>query len=538
MNINEIITQNGIIYDRYLGTSLDLPNSSFEDIKIKQNDTVTNFNLNNIITKLHENYLYLYKMSHVASNIMPIAPVTTIGVSGSQFSCYQSLSTSQLNSFASANITSLDSCDVLSVKYNPSLYQYVIFASSGPNLVVFNVNDSFTQAVTALSSNNIFDKSNIRWQRIRDFTFGKDNSLYVLDLSGNLVVRYNTDGVLTDDNILAGSLVYQNHIGGLGSYDDTTKFFSPESITYYDSNIYVLDSGNKCVKKYDSNLNWIITYRLFKDFLSAYPIQIDFDSDGDPYVVTNTSVVYKYDKNFDTKVDINLNTMSGDTGNIKQILFSPSDNNVFYLYTGEFIYKCLRSNPDDVVGKYLLKRFKVNTVENIATMTSISKTINSVDYDYNFIFSNSGGVGKILVYSDNINVVSMLTDNVFDVYNLNELLIHPEEYLQSWVINKVISKFLINHMRLRDEISTKFIYKKDEMTGDILLSDTRYLTAEEIDNLRFQQDITNYIGMNEIFQNNIINRPFEIIHNIQKKLLDALNVEVQDFVKSQIIQLG
>jgi hypothetical protein len=537
MNINEIIAQNGIMYDRYLGTPLTLPYPSFETIKIKQNDTVTNFNLNNIITKLHENYLYLYKMAHVASNIMPIAPVTTIGVSGTRFSCYQSLSTSQLSSFASANISLLDSCDVLSVKYNPDLYQYVIFASSGPNLVIFNVNESFTQAVTALSSTNIFDRSSIKWQRIKDFTFGADNTLYVLDLSGSLVVRYNTDGVLTDDNILAGSLVYQNHIGGIGSYDDTTKFLSPESIAYYDSNIYVLDSGNKCVKKYDSNLNWIITYRLFKDFLSAYPVQIDFDNDGDPYIVTNSSIVYKYDKNFDTKVDINLNTMSGDTGNIKQILFSPSDSNVFYLYTDKFIYKCLRSNPDDVVGKYLLTRFGVNTDENIATMSSISKTVSGVDYDYNFIFSNSNGIGKILTYRDNINVSSMLTDNVFDVYTLEELKIHPEEYLQSWVINKVISKFLINHMRLRDEISTKFVYKKDETTGDILLTDTRYLRDEEIDNLRFQQDITNYIGLNEVFQNIIINRPFEIIHNIQTNLLDALKAEVQDYVKSQIVLL-
>jgi|LakMenEpi08Oct12_1017439.scaffolds.fasta_scaffold00444_2 hypothetical protein len=539
MNINNIIENNGIIFDRYLGTPLELPYSNFDEIKIKQNDTVTNFNINNIISKLYDNYLYLYKMSHIASNLMPLTSIATAGVFNNIFSYYRNLSTSQFTSLTSGNITNLDNCNALSVQYNADLDQYAIFASSGPSLVVFNSDTTFTSIVTALSTNTIFDGSTIKWGKIQDFAFGDNTSLYVLDLSANSVIKYNAAGFVTDDNILGNTLTYETRIGGYGGFDDTTKFNSPESITYYNSELYVLDSGNSCIKKYDKNLNWLTTYRLFRDFLSAYPIQINHDSSGSPYVVTNANIVYKYNGDFTDKTVIDIDLLTGDKGAVKRIVFSPSDSNVFYLYTDKNVYKSLLSNPDDIVGKYLFNLFKVNTDETIRTVSSIAKSDSTGSYDYNFIFSSANNVGKISIYKDNINIVSLLTDREFDVYDLNEIKINSEEYIQNWVINKAISKLLINHMRLRDEIASKFLFKKDPASGDTLFVGERYLLPGEFSSIRFQQDLTNYIGMNEIFQNNIINRPFEIIHNIQTNILSVIAAEVENFYdKTRIINLS
>jgi len=540
MNINDIIAQKGVLYDRYLGTPLSLPYSDFETIKIKQNDTANNFNLNNIISKIHENYLYLYKVAHIASNIMPLTSISTIGVvSPSGFSAYQGLSTSQFTSFASVGISNFDNCNVLSVKYNSDLAKYVIFGSSGPNLVVLNSNDTLTSATTALSTTSVSIGSNIKWSNIQDFTFGDNNEFYVLDQGANSVVKYDATGLLTDDNILQNMLVYQGNVGGRGTFDDNTKFNVPTSIDYYNSELYVLDSGNSCIKKYDTNLNWITTYRLFRDFLSAYPIQINHDNNGNVYVVTKTNSILKYNEDFTVKTEIDLNTLTGDTGKVKQIVFSSSDTNVFYLFTDSYIYKSLLSNPDDIVGKYSLSRFGVNTQETISNMSSVAKNINGIDYDYNFIFSSSSNIGKISVYEDSLNAVSVLTNDIFDIYTIDELSIHPEEYLQSWVINKTISKLLINHMRLRDNITSKLLYQKDAASGDILLTGTRYLTEKELNKIHFYQDITKYIGMNELFQNNIVNRPFQYIHEIQINLLSMLNAEIQNYLsKSQVVELN
>jgi len=539
MKINDIINQQGIIYDRYLRSTLTLPYSGFENIKIKQNETVTNFNINSVITKLYDNFLHLYKLSYIASNIIPLTSVATIGVSGKQFSYYRELSTSTFSSFSAAKLHHIDKTDVFSVQYNPNRNQYSIFMSSGPSLLVFNSNSTFTSVVTALSTTSVFENSNIRWGKIQDFAFNTDNSLYILDLSANNIVKYDASGFLTDDNILDNTLIYQTSIGGKGSYDDSTKFNMPYSMTCYNSELYVLDSGNSCIKKYDKNLNWITTYRLFKDYLSAYPININHDNIGNMYVITNDDNMYKYANDFSSKVTIDTAPLSGDTGSVKRIIFSPTDTNVFYLFTEKYVYKRLINNPSESIGMYLLPRLRVNTDETITGFSSVPVTSLGTAYDYNFVFSNYHNIGKISIYQDNLNLTSVLTDPYFDVYPLSAVTIHPDEYLQNWVINKAISKLLINHMRLRDEITSKFLYKKDPASGDILLVGTRYLLPDEINKTFFQQDITNYIGMNELFQNNTVNRPFEYIYDIQVNMLSSLLADVQNYLdKSQIVYLN
>jgi hypothetical protein len=122
---------------------------------------------------------------------------------------------------------------------------------------------------------------------------------------------------------------------------------------------------------------------------------------------------------------------------------------------------------------------------------------------------------------------------------LDSITIDKEEYLQNWVINKSISKLLMNHMRLRDNISSKFLYDQTTIAGDTLLAGTRYLLPNEITSIQFNQDITNFIGANEIFQNNIINRPFENILNIQTNLLSALAADVRNYnAAPQIVYLS
>jgi len=538
MNINDIITQNGIIYDRYLGTALTLPYPDFDSIKIQPNETVTNFNINSIITKLYDNYLYLYKSAHVASNIIPLTAVATAGVYNGVFNWYRGLSSIQFAALSSIGLKS-DKSKNLAVKYNSDLNQYIIFTSTGSTLLAYRSNNTFTNIVSALSSTTIYQGSNIPWTRIYDITFGDNNTLYVLDQGSNSIVQYDASGFLTNSNLLQNILVYQNSIGGLGTFVDNTKFNTPVSIDYFDSVVYVLDAGNSCIKTYDRNLNWLLTYRLFKDFLSAGPIQINHDNFGNKYVLNSNWTVYKYNNDFTTKQTLDFTPLSAAGVNVKRIVFSPSDSNVFYFVTDNTVYKKLVNNPDDTVGNYLLNRFNFSGNEQFTAFTSVSASINNTAYDYNFLLSNSANAGKISLYQDNLNVTSVLTNDVFDVYSLSGVTIDKEEYLQNWVINKSISKLLMNHMRLRDNISSKFLYDQNTIPGDTLLAGTRYLLPVELAALNFNQDVTNFIGVNEIFQNNIINRPFENIFNIQTNLLSALAADIRNYnATPQIVYLS
>jgi hypothetical protein len=808
MNINDIIAQDGIIYDRYLGTTLTLPYSSFESIKIQPNDTVTNFNLNSIITKLYDNYLYLYKSAHVASNIIPITAIAAAGNYNGAFNWFRGLSSSQFSAIASLGLN-IDKSNVLAVKYNRDLDQYAIATTTGTGVVVLNSNSSFTSLTTAFSSSYVFQGSNVNWQQIQDIIFsdGNDNAMYVLDRAANSITQYDASGFLTNDNVLNNILVYENSIGGFGTYNDSTKFNAPVSIDYLNSEIYVLDAGNSCIKKYDQNLNWKLTYRLFRDFLSAGPIQITHDSYGNNYVLNSNWTVYKYSNNFNAKETIDFTALSAVNDSVCKIVFSQSDSNVFYFITKNNIYKKLVDAPYDTVGDYLLNRFGYSSNEQFTTFATISSVNNGINYDYNFTLSNlsvpavaytikftgsttwtapagvtsvsalvvaggggggaspagwnggggggagglilsainvtpgqsynifigaggsggttgalsgapgqntialgltalgggggggggatnatnggnggsgggmgnyyrdntytagsgtigqgndggngfgsfsaggGGGAGTIATYSDagsglyvsignisgyyagggggsywydgytynygtgvggiggggngekvtysgiltnaingtantggggggassvesasvinganggsgivilaystpdsdagklslfqdNLNVASVLTNDVFDVYPLSAITIDKEEYLQNWVINKSISKLLINHMRLRDNITSKFLYDQTTIPGDVLLAGTRYLLPAESESIYFNPDITYYIGLNEIFQNNIINRPFETIFNIQQNMLSTLAADVRDYSAApQIVYL-
>ena len=538
MNINEIITQQGIIYDRYLGSTLSLPYSSFDSIKIQPNETVTNFNINNIIAKLYDNYLYLYKSAHVASNVIPITSVATAGVYNSKFNWYRGLSSNQFSAISSQGLN-IDRSNVLAVKYNSDLNSYVLATTTGTDIIILNSNNTFTSITTALSTNVTFQGSGVGWQKIQDIIFGDNNTMYVVDVSANRIFQYDASGFLTNDNLLQNILVYQNSIGGTGSFIDSTKFNVPHSIDYFNSTLYVLDRGNSCIKTYDKNLNWLLTYRLFKDFLSAGPIHLSHDQYGNNYVLNDNWTVYKYSNNFNTKETLNFTALSAAGDRVRRVIFSQSDPNVFYFITRYSIYKKLVNSPYDTVGTYLLKRFNYITTEDFTTFTTISSVNGGINYDYNFTISNASNIGKISLFLDNLNVASTLTNDVFDVYPLSGVTINKDEYLQNWVINKSISKLLMNHMRLRDNISSKFLYTQNTIPGDTLLAGTRYLQPDEITSLYFNQDITNFIGVNEIFQNNIINRPFEIIFNIQKKLLAALDADIRNYSATpQIVYLS
>jgi len=545
MNINDIITQQGIIYDRYLGSTLSLPYSSFDSIKIQPNETVTNFNINNIISQLYTNYLFLYKAAHVASNLIPINLLATVGVSAGSLSAlwYQGLSSNQYSPLSTIGYN-FDTSNVLSVQYNNPLNQYVVFTTTGSSLLIFNCNNSINNVPNtfslALSTNQIYSGSNINWQQIQDITFGDNNWMYVLDISANTVTLFDASGFLTNNNVLQNILVYQNSVGGYGTFIDDTKFNLPNSIMYYNSQLYVLDAGNSCIKKFDRNLNWLLTYRLFADFLSAGPIQINYDYSDNIYVLNSNWTAYKYNTDFTSKQILDFTPLSGLGGTsetIKRLVFSTSDANVFYVVTSKNIYKKLVDYPDDTVGRYLLTNFNIVSGEQITAFSTLSTSNNGTNYDYNFVLSNYNNAGKINLFNDNLNVTTILTNNIFDVYPLSAITISPDEYLQNWVINKSISKLLINHMRLRDNISSKFLYQKSNL-GDVLLAGSRYLLPNEIQSIYFQQDVTNFIGANEIFQNNIINRPFETIYNIQTNLLSALAPDARNYyAQPQIVYL-
>jgi hypothetical protein len=532
MNIQDIATQNGIIFNRSSGNILQLPYSDFEAIKIQPNDIVTESVINSVIEKLYDNYLYIYKSTRIASNVIPVSAIGFAGVlSGtnnmSWYTATSSLSTGSFISFTNApNLTGIDNIRTMVTGTNKDLGQHVIFASTGSDIIIFESSNTYSSITLTLSTNTTYQGSNNYFKGINSLTLDSvNNVLYVVDLSANNIHKFDVSGLLTNNSVLSGRIVYQNSIGGFGTYDDPLQFNRPIGTAIYDSTLYVVDSNNSCIKQYDTNFNWIITHRLFRDLLSVDPVDISTDTFGNIYILTSNNSIIKYDNSFTTKTDISLGSLSADGEFFKKIVFSSSNSNIFYIVSNLYVYKKLVDTPQNTVGKYLLNRFNVNKNERITAFASEAVG----GSDNNLIFSTLSGIGKFSLYYDNLDSLDIIGNINFDIYTIDSIYIKNEEYVQNWVFNKMIAKLLANHMRLRDQFLGKFLYKDDTATGAtyVTLQGIRYILPEEAQTINFQQDVSYFIGSNEIFQNAILNRSFKKIFDIQTALINILQEDIQ-----------
>ena len=523
MNIYEEALQEGIIFDRYLYAEVILPHN-YDQIKIQANETVSSELLNIKLRHLYDNFLYLYQQTLIASNVIPISSTAIAGLTGNETNVtfFFNASTSQFTPLSSAvNYSGIDSTNSMTLVKNRDRDQFTIFAGNEIELRAYNFDTVASYFSNVFTAGQVDPGFGVEFKCLTALTVSNDY-LFAVDSGLNRIIKYDISGFTTDNNILRNKLIYLDSIGNLGTFNSKTGFNSPRGVAAYGNYIFVLDSGNSSIKKYDVNLNWVATYKLYNDFLSAYPIDISADFHGNVYVLTeNKSYIIRYNNDISQKEIFDLTSLKLQNESFIKIVFSQDNTNVFYLVSTRNIYKKLVSNPNNTVGKYLLYLFKYDVPnELITTFGSAS----SVGADRNIVFSKFGNTGKFGYFFDNLNLYDILSVNNFDIYGFNDIKFNSNEYLQSWVFNKNISKIVINHMRLRDQIIGKFLASTD-YRGNVTFRGTRYLLPSELNSMYFEYDTTYCIGANEILLNNIVNRVFKKVFDIQQVLANILKAE-------------
>jgi len=519
MNITEEALQNNIVFDRYLDSILELP-KSIEEIKIQANDTVSSSLLNLKIKYLHDNFLYLYKQTLISSNLIPISSTAIAGITGNDTNVtfYYGASTSQFVPLSTQpSYTGVDNTNVMVLVKNINKDQFTAFAGYNTALRAYNFDFSGTYFDNVYTTSEVNPGFGVIFKSLTALA-ANETYLFAVDSKLNQIIKYDISGFSTDNNVLRNNLIYVDSIGNFGTSFSKSEFNSPRGIAVYNNILQVLDSGNLCVKEYDLNFNWIQTYRLNVDLASSYPIDIGIDYTGRSYILTNDNFIFRYSNNFQSKEKFDLNIFKLENESFNKIVFSKNNTNVFYLASNRNIYKRFVSDPNDNIGKYLLYLFKYDVPNEIITAFGSTSAIGC---DKNLVFTKFGNTGKFGLFYDNLNLYDILAVRNFDVYNYDELVINKDEYLQNWIFNKTISKIIINHMRLRDQIIGKFLAVKDNR-GNPIFRGSRYLLPFELNSIYFEQDLSFYIGANEIVSNNIINRAFNKIFDIQSLLLNVL----------------
>ena len=257
---------------------------TLSEVLVGSNEWAVSDVINSSFTKLTDNLEYIKNISKVLklNNDLPL-------IEWCAQLCADSYSTGVYNSSAFAWKTSIDGLnwentfgsisavgvadgiikDFKSYRFTsnsaPDYYNYIAYSLSGsiPDHIQIRANDWRNTLVLSATSlgDNILPFTSLSAIEVMN------NQLYVLN--ADTVYRAS---VSLADALSASKLVSLNQVGGVpGDRLSNNGFNNPTEIKAYDNLLYVSDSGNNCVKVYNTALSWVKT--LYVDALSAYSTQ-------------------------------------------------------------------------------------------------------------------------------------------------------------------------------------------------------------------------------------------------------------------------
>jgi hypothetical protein len=318
--------------------------------------------------------------------------------------------------------------------------------------------------------------------------------------------------------VIDGEVIYRklpflkNVIGGLGPPEENTKFNNINNIAINENFVIVEDSVNKCFKVLDSQLNWLNTVSLKVFFDSIGSLDTLIIDDFNTVVGIKHQTLYKF--KLDTFNSLVLEEVVDISSYIKgdEIVlsanFSQQNKLVFYVFTNRAIKKVWSTNPRGCIGEY-------ESEEEIEWGSSffldggrdslIIKTKAS-DSSSCFLFG----------YEDMLEINSLLTNKDFEIFNYDEIKVDSNEYTSNWSYQKAFKKLYFNISALLREIKFRLVENDDSIK---VIVDRIYNQVF----LNYQNNFTDplnlNVGINEIFQAEVINRLFDEILTLQLTIL-------------------
>lgn len=505
-----------ILTDRYLGESLSLPNS-WNDIQIKQNEFAIADNFNAALEKLDFNLQYIEAQTQLAINIIPQGYVGWVG-------------SNPLVLNAGNVDTSLGLANVLSAVIDGAFVEhptlsgtYFSFSASPSTIVVYQVTP--TTVTVKSQTEAIKGVSTFTFDTIGSVLINSENSLYVCDTGASIIYKFDVSNIVSGvSSIQTPTAFLTNVVGGSGTLYDRTRFNGPTKMSRdaFD-NLYVLDVGNRGIKIYDKELNWINTLQKINDFKANPFVDVFVDLDTqDIYVLTSTGVIYVYHNSTGdlvTKHTLSDELASGEF--YSGIIQSQNDTNVLYILTNLNVIKKFKSKIERSIGRFRLTANHINNEE----FTFITTFVDSDDTTVDNIFI--GANSKVLRCQESVSYQTVAyTSNKFPLSAVN---VQEQEFNDPFVVNKALSKTLYNHLAVKNNLHSRFV---GSFNSDGLLEfiGTRYILETDGAIYNYQSTLNQFVGINEIVSTSVINRTLFELYTLETMLLDlCADVQLNTF---------
>ena len=574
-----------------------------DGITLPNTESECNFNLNDNfdynlfqfkLDKLRENNTYVYSRLFIASNKLPYAdklryasvtnPDTTsfeIFTSDAASPQFKANTKFANNYYLSAFGYIVDATAQTNLDYED---HFSLFACTSSNLICLTGSNTSLEIIENTTGYES-QENDLSFSELGGIASTKKN-LYLSDTGNNVVIRYDIGGYSNNDSSLRNKRNYLELVGGYGGETRATKFDRPTKLAAGDNQVAVYDSGNKVVKIFDEEFNYITRITAI-DLLTETMGSFGFDPDfGSLYVVTykdittaditvRTPFLYRFSgRDYRFKEKITLDEKLGGTEVVNGVTFSGTDSNYWYFSTNKTVYKKFKTRPTEVIGKFRTERlyllnFADHTEEVDDTVVTINNRWNFNDINFSqaeFVwnlgtdFGNVADTAKVSgLLDDEISSFTvfpsvssydraiMLTDGrlyFFDEpthtayqrvlkdvnypnYGSEGFSLNSDSFIQQSVINTELFKIVNDTLTLKNNIIGRFTGK---YVNDVLELDN-YDYNVEFDKFLVQEIENLYVHANEENLIGVLNRCFDLVYEIQEKLMNFVKPGIDSKVQ-------
>tara|TARA_R110002050_G_scaffold30267_9_gene77444 strand:- start:1800 stop:3758 length:1959 start_codon:yes stop_codon:yes gene_type:complete len=550
-----------------------------------------NFNYELLKSKLdnvRDNNTYMFSRLFIAANELPFAnSVTFAAITSVSDTTFRTINSNDITAAEVINTIPFSQSRVLSsvgeiIEVSSQIDQsnldhFALFAVTSSTFISMTGSNTNLNIVEQSTGYETTDENELSFKEIAGIATNK-NYAFISDKANNVVIKYDITGFtsgdvaksLSTDTLLGQKRNFIELVGGYGGATRQTKFNAPTTLACDEQEIAVFDSGNRVIKIFDINFNFITSINsinLNNETFGGMEYDPDF---GVLYVVTyavnelngrNTAYLYRFSTSNQSDIErVELQDFLQPGEVVKEVSFSKASSNFWYFTTQRSVYKKFKTRPAEVIGsfgpsKQFLIDFQVadksfnnrwnyqdvkfkdaQFVWNLQEVTNTDEgAAGVIDNDVNGfnIFQGPDGNDKIILSTNSrfyffnepttTAYEKVLKDDNYNNYGKSVLSLNKEEYIQTSTINKEIFKLIKDILIIKNNIVGRFRGKYKNNV--LVLDDYGY----NLDFSKFiQTDLENIaVHSNEEALVEVLNRSLKEIYTMQLNITNLITTDIE-----------
>ncbi len=390
-NILNIVTLSDLFFNRIPTQNFTLT-YSLSDFVFQPNEILNSNSVDNKLIKAFRNFLDTYVACFMPSSDLPYNMSYIARLSATNIGTTFVWVTSSLNTnILPLSVLNYNFTKESKIIYTSSVYNELntlIVANSG-NLVVYQLNPgvTFTNKFSSFYiETNTPDYGSLMFKNITSISSYEKN-LYVCDSGNKTVYAYDISGVVDGDRAFGSKFNLKDSVNNIQG-----GFINPVLVGSSSDTVYIYDNSSYTLFFYDTNFNLKDSYKNEILFKISHPVCLTYYKlYNELYLLTDDLKLVIFDSNANAKI-IQLSKRDLQPDEVgRKLIFSNNNSDVLYLLTNKNLYKKFVSNIVNDIGDFTFN----------ATVTGKDSTLDgTVLYDIS-ILDNLKNDDNIILYGYN-----------------------------------------------------------------------------------------------------------------------------------------